>query len=88
MEGGQAIGGGLGRQAEIACEYAKKGRPIFIEGRLQLDSWDDKQSGQKRYKLRVVGENIQLLGGRPFRFAADTLPSRQFQDTLRTSEKN
>lgn len=53
-----------GRQAEIAGEYLKKGRPVFIEGRLQLDSWDDKQTGQKRSKLRVVGENLQLLGGR------------------------
>lgn len=53
-----------GRQAEIVGEYAKKGTPIYVEGRLQLDSWDDKQSGQKRSKLRVVGEQLQLLGGR------------------------
>ena len=53
-----------GRQAEIAGEYLKKGRPVFIEGRLQLDSWDDKQTGQKRSKLRVVCENFQLLGSR------------------------
>ena len=52
------------RLAEIAGEYLKKGRPVLIEGRLQLDSWDDKQSGQKRTKLRVVGETMQLLGGR------------------------
>jgi single-strand DNA-binding protein len=54
-----------GRTAEIAGEYLKKGRPVFIEGRLQLDTWDDKQSGQKRSKLKVVGEGLQLLGGRP-----------------------
>jgi single-strand DNA-binding protein len=53
-----------GRQAEIAGEYLKKGRPVYIEGRLQLDTWDDKQSGQKRSKLKVVGENLQLLGSR------------------------
>ncbi len=53
------------RLAEIAGEYLKKGRPVFIEGRLQLDTWDDKQSGQKRSKLRVVGETMQLLGSRP-----------------------
>jgi single-strand DNA-binding protein len=53
------------RLAEIAAEYLKKGRPVFIEGRLQLDTWDDKQSGQKRSKLRVIGENMQMLGGRP-----------------------
>lgn len=54
-----------GRQAEIVGQYAKKGSPLYVEGRLQLDSWEDKQSGQKRSKLRVVGEQLQLLGGRP-----------------------
>ncbi|PYJ88141.1 MAG: single-stranded DNA-binding protein [Verrucomicrobia bacterium] len=54
-----------GRTAEIAGEYLKKGRPVLIEGRLQLDTWDDKQSGQKRSKLKVIGEGLQLLGGRP-----------------------
>jgi single-strand DNA-binding protein len=52
------------RQAEIAGQYLKKGRPVFIEGRLQLDTWDDKQTGQKRSRLRVVAENLQLLGSR------------------------
>ena len=54
-----------GRLAEIAGEYAKKGRPVFIEGRLRLDSWEDKQSGQKRNRLKVVAEGLQLLGSRP-----------------------
>ena len=54
-----------GRTAEIAGEYLKKGRPVLIEGRLQLDSWDDKQSGQKRSKLKVIGETMQLIGSRP-----------------------
>ncbi len=53
------------RLAEIAGEYLKKGRPVFIEGRLQLDTWDDKQTGQKRSKMRVIGETMQLLGSRP-----------------------
>jgi single-strand DNA-binding protein len=52
------------RLAEIAEQYLKKGRSVFIEGRLQLDSWDDKQTGQKRSRLRVVGENLQMLGSR------------------------
>ena len=51
-----------GRTAEVAGEYLKKGRPVFVEGRLQLDSWDDKTSGQKRTKLKVIGENMQMLG--------------------------
>ncbi|MEP6685210.1 MAG: single-stranded DNA-binding protein [Verrucomicrobiota bacterium] len=54
-----------GRTAEVAGEYLKKGRSVFIEGRLQLDTWDDKQSGQKRSKLKVVGEMMQMLGARP-----------------------
>jgi single-strand DNA-binding protein len=52
-----------GRTAEVAGEYLKKGRSIFVEGRLQLDTWDDKQSGQKRSKLKVIGETMQMLGG-------------------------
>lgn len=52
------------RQAEVAGEYLSKGRSVLIEGRLQLDTWEDKNSGQKRSKLRVVGENMTMLGGR------------------------
>src|SRR3954451_2327576 len=65
------------RLAEIAGEYLKKGRPVFIEGRLQMDSWDDKQTGQKRTRLRVVAENMQLLGGRPVGGIYVTGESRQ-----------
>ena len=54
-----------GRQAELAGEYLAKGRPVMIEGRLQLDSWEDKATGQKRSKLRVVGETMQFLGSGP-----------------------
>jgi len=53
-----------GRDAEVAGEYLSKGRPVLIEGRLQLDSWDDKETGQKRSKLRVVGESMTMLGSR------------------------
>lgn len=65
-----------GRTAEVASEYLKKGRPVFVEGRLQMDTWDDKQTGQKRTRLRVVAENMQLLGGRP-QGGGDTGESRQ-----------
>jgi single-strand DNA-binding protein len=51
-----------GRQAEIASEYLSKGAPVFIEGRLKYDTWET--DGQKRSKLRVVGERMQLIGGR------------------------
>lgn len=52
------------RTAEIASEYLTKGSNVLIEGRLKLDQWDDKESGQKRSKLRVVGERMQMLGGK------------------------
>jgi hypothetical protein len=48
----------------ISGEYLNKGKPVFIEGRLQLDTWDDKQTGQKRSRLRVIAESMQLLGTR------------------------
>jgi single-strand DNA-binding protein len=52
------------RVAEIAKDYLKKGKPVFIEGRLRLDTWDDKQTGQKRSRLRVVADGMQLLGSK------------------------
>lgn len=53
----------FGRQAEVISEYMSKGRQIFVEGRLHLDQWEDKQSGAKRSKLTVTAENFQFLGG-------------------------
>ena len=53
-----------GRTAEIAGEYLSKGRSVLIEGRLQMDQWEDKQSGQKRSKLKVTGEQMTMTGGR------------------------
>ena len=52
----------FGRTAENVGQYMRKGRPILIEGRLRLDQWDDKQTGQKRSRLGVVAENVQFLG--------------------------
>lgn len=51
----------FGKQAETIAQYLKKGRPILLEGRLKLDQWDDKQSGQKRSKLGVVLESFTFL---------------------------
>ncbi len=51
----------FGRQAETLGQYMKKGRPIMIEGRLKLDTWEDKQTNQKRSKLGVVLESFQFL---------------------------
>ncbi len=51
------------RTAEIAGEYLKKGRTVYVEGRLRTDSWDDKETGQKKYRTEIVVENLVLLGG-------------------------
>lgn len=50
-----------GRQAELAQQYLTKGRGAYIEGRLQMDTWDDKETGKKRSKLKVIGESLQFL---------------------------
>ncbi|HEV2397327.1 MAG TPA: single-stranded DNA-binding protein [Candidatus Sulfotelmatobacter sp.] len=52
-----------GRTAEIAGEYLKKGRQVYIEGSLRTHSWDDKQTGQKKYMTEVVVNDLVLLGG-------------------------
>jgi single-strand DNA-binding protein len=74
-----------GRTAEIANEYLRKGRPVYIEGRLQLDSWDDKTTGQKRSKLKIVGEEMQLLGGRESGGSSGGAPSGEYDEAPRQS---
>jgi single-strand DNA-binding protein len=53
----------FGRLAEIAGEYLRKGRPVYVEGRLRTRKWQDKE-GQDRYTTEVVADNMQLLGSR------------------------
>ncbi|MBA3707462.1 MAG: single-stranded DNA-binding protein [Planctomycetes bacterium] len=50
-----------GRTAELIGQYLTKGRACYVEGRLKLDSWEDKKDGQKRTKLKVVADNVQFL---------------------------
>ena len=52
------------RLAELAQRYLNKGRSVLVEGRLQQDTWQDKQSGQKRSKIRVVAERLEFVGER------------------------
>ena len=79
----------IGKRAETIGQYLKKGNPILVEGRLRLDQWEDKQTGQKRSQLKVVLENFRFLpsgqsreGGSsnsppaPRRAAANTEPQR------------
>ena len=65
------------RQAEVACEFLRKGQPVLIGGRLHMDQWHDRNTGQKRSRLRVVGETMQLLGSRTARLVENgaTSPS-------------
>ncbi len=53
-----------GRTAEVMSQYLRKGRPVFIEGRLKLDQWDDRETGKKRSKLKVVIDNFQFVDSR------------------------
>ena len=53
-----------GKQAELAGQYLAKGRPLLVEGRLKLDQWEDRETKQKRSKLKVVCERFQFLGTR------------------------
>lgn len=52
------------RTAEIVRDYVKKGNKLYVEGRLQTSSWDDKQTGQKRYKTEIIVNDLSLLSGR------------------------
>lgn len=54
----------FGRTAEIVRDYVKKGSQLFIEGKIQTRSWDDKESGQKKYRTEVLVNEMSLLGGR------------------------
>lgn len=67
----------FGRTAENVGQYMRKGRPILIEGRLRLDQWDDKQTGQKRSRLGVVAETVQFLGSPTGGDGAAPAPARQ-----------
>ena len=53
------------RTAEIVRDYVKKGSQLYIEGKIQTRSWDDKESGQKKYRTEILVNDLQLLGGRP-----------------------
>jgi single-strand DNA-binding protein len=64
-----------GKTAENAGQYLAKGRSVFVDGRLALETWEDKQSGQKRSKLKVVAESLQFLGSRPPQGATPEAPA-------------
>jgi single-strand DNA-binding protein len=53
-----------GKQAEIAGQYLTKGKQVYIEGRIQTSSWEDKQSGEKKYRTEIICDSFQMLGSR------------------------
>lgn len=54
----------FGRQAEVAGQYLNRGKQIYVEGRLQTSSWEDRQTGEKKYRTEIICDNFQMLGGR------------------------
>jgi single-strand DNA-binding protein len=71
----------FGKTAELIGKHFKKGSPIFVEGRLKQDSWDDKTTGQKRTKLGVFVESFQFFGGRKKQDQDDGSTSTQRSST-------
>ena len=53
----------FGRTAEVVGEYLKKGRTVYIEGRIHYDSWDDKETGQKKYRTEIIVNDLIMVGG-------------------------
>ena len=68
-----------GKQAELVCRYLKKGSPIFIEGRLQLDRWED-SDGREQRKLKVVADTFQFLGSAAGKASADSAPGEEVKE--------
>ena len=64
------------KQAETLAQYIKKGAPLFVEGRLKLDQWEDKQTGKTRTKLSVIGESFRFLDRKKAGEDADHSPRR------------
>jgi len=74
-----------GKQAELVAKYLAKGAPAMIEGRMKLDEWQDKTSGAKRSRLKVVLENVQFLGGKRDGTPAEVRDGEQRQEAPRTA---
>jgi single-strand DNA-binding protein len=68
----------FGRQAEVAGQYLTKGKQIYVEGRIQTKSWEDRQSGEKKYSTEIVCDNFQMLGGRGGDFEGGGAPAGSY----------
>lgn len=67
----------FGRTAEVCGEYLKKGSSVYIEGRIQYDSWDDKATGEKKYSTKIRGDRMQMLGMRGANDDSPSVPAKQ-----------
>ncbi len=80
-----------GKQGELVSKYLTKGSPCMIEGRLRLDSWEDKASGQKRSRIKVVLDNVQFLGrksdGTPAEMREGEPPPQRAAETAATDKQ-
>jgi len=66
-----------GKQGETVAKYCTKGRPLYVEGRLKLDQWEDKNTKEKRSRMKVVLEQFQFLGDGKGQGGAESAPKRE-----------
>lgn len=67
----------FGKQAEVIGKFCKKGRPLFVEGRLELDRWEDKATGEKRSRMHVIGDTFEFLpDGKPRGEQSEAAPAK------------
>jgi single-strand DNA-binding protein len=78
----------FGKQAEVIKQYCQKGKQLMVEGRLKLDSWDDKQTGQKRSKHKVTIENFQFVGSRDGGSGGGGDAGRSYEDQPPRQQQN
>ena len=78
----------FGKTAEIIRDYVTKGSKIFIEGKIQTSSWDDKQSGQKKYRTEVIVNELTLCGGKENNGGSRSQSSSSYDDSYDADEDN
>ena len=74
------------KTADVVTKYLAKGRQVYVEGRLQHDSWEDKETGQKKYKTSIIANSVQFLGSRNDAdgSAPSAIPSRKSNSSSRS----
>lgn len=76
------------RLAEIAGEYLRKGRSIYVEGRIKTRKWQDKETGQDRYSTEIIADQMQMLGGRDDDGGQREAPQQRSQPAQRPQQPN